>query len=388
MKETMMYEDQLKTRRLQKSESEAALKKLGLVSAMCITFMIIEFFGGYFSGSMAIMTDAAHLLSDFSGFLISMASVWIGTKEANRRLSFGFHRAEVIGALVSVILIWGLTLVLLIEAIDRMINPVEVDGKIMLYTACLGLIFNLIMVKILHGSDGHSHHKCSHNHSTEKDQITYEMEELGIDAIDFSGNPKDEESLHLKNHDSLECSEYLDSHPSKSFDFGTPKLDSNGKDLMNKSSINDCKSKNHEDNENNENKHHHNEETTHESNEHHHSHNHSYSHGHHSVSNNLNVRAAAIHIIGDIIQAIGVLMAAMVIYMFPTWQIVDPLCTILFSILVVFTTYFIVKDCMVILLEGVPMEIKHDDVKMAIEQIKGVVAVKSLHIWALTSGKF
>lgn len=103
------------------------------------------------------MTDAAHLLSDFSGFVISMASVWIGAKEANRRLSFGFHRAEVIGALASVILVWALTLILVIEAIGRVLHPVEVDGKIMLITATLGLIFNLIMVKILHSNPGHSH---------------------------------------------------------------------------------------------------------------------------------------------------------------------------------------------------------------------------------------
>ena len=78
------------------------------------------------------MTDAAHLLSDFSGFIISMFSVWIGSREASKRFSFGFHRAEVIGALVSVILIWGLTLVLVIEAIDRIVHPVFVDGKMML----------------------------------------------------------------------------------------------------------------------------------------------------------------------------------------------------------------------------------------------------------------
>lgn len=140
------------------TESEIALKKLRIISVMCIIFILLEFLGGYASGSMAIMTDAAHLLSDFSGFLISMVSVWLGTKEANRYLSFGYYRAEVIGALVSVILIWALTFVLVLEAIERIINPVLVDGKIMLITAGLGLVFNLIMVKVLHSSDNHFHH--------------------------------------------------------------------------------------------------------------------------------------------------------------------------------------------------------------------------------------
>jgi zinc transporter 2 len=158
MRDNIMIDDSPLTLQRQTSESYAAIKKLLVVSIMCITFMLIEFFGGYFSGSMAIMTDAAHLLSDFSGFVISMVSVWLGTKEANRRLSFGFHRAEVIGALASVFLIWGLTLVLVLEAIDRVIHPVYVDGKIMLITAALGLIFNLIMVKVLHSTPGGAHH--------------------------------------------------------------------------------------------------------------------------------------------------------------------------------------------------------------------------------------
>lgn len=52
-----------------------------------------------------------------------------------------------------------------------------------------------------------------------------------------------------------------------------------------------------------------------------------------------------------------------------------------------FTTFYIVKDCILILLEGVPAELKYDEVKFALERINGVVSIKSLHIWSLTSGK-
>jgi zinc transporter 2 len=68
------------------------------------------------------MTDAAHLFSDVSGFFISIFSLWLAKREANKTLSFGYSRAEVIGALASVILIWGLTIWLIYEAIDRMIR--------------------------------------------------------------------------------------------------------------------------------------------------------------------------------------------------------------------------------------------------------------------------
>lgn len=93
------------------------MKKLLIVSILCISFMIVEIIGGALAHSMAIMTDAAHLLSDFSGFLISIFSIWIGTRPASNNMSYGYHRAEIIGALGSVMLIWGLTLWLIWEAV-------------------------------------------------------------------------------------------------------------------------------------------------------------------------------------------------------------------------------------------------------------------------------
>ena len=86
--------------------------------------MTIEFIGGLLAGSMAIMTDAAHLLSDFSGFAISIFSIWIGTRPASNNMSFGYHRAEILGALGSVMLIWGLTVWLIYEAIYRLVHPI------------------------------------------------------------------------------------------------------------------------------------------------------------------------------------------------------------------------------------------------------------------------
>ena len=96
-------------------KNELALKKLYVVSIVCFMFMIIEFIGGYFARSIAIMSDAAHLLSDFLGFIISIVSIYISRQEASKNMSYGYHRAEVIGALVSVNLIWGLTIWLFYE---------------------------------------------------------------------------------------------------------------------------------------------------------------------------------------------------------------------------------------------------------------------------------
>ena len=61
-----------------RADARKALRKLAWVSVLCLCFMVIEFLGGYFAHSIAIMTDAAHLLSDFSGFLISISAIIIG----------------------------------------------------------------------------------------------------------------------------------------------------------------------------------------------------------------------------------------------------------------------------------------------------------------------
>jgi len=92
------------------------------VSIVCLIFIIAEVVGGYLASSLAIMSDAAHLLSDVLGFVISLLSIWLAKRKANVSFSYGFHRAEIIGALSSVILIWGLTILICKEAYDRIIN--------------------------------------------------------------------------------------------------------------------------------------------------------------------------------------------------------------------------------------------------------------------------
>jgi len=71
--------------------------------------------------------------------MISVVALWMSQKEATSKLTYGYMRAEIVGALFSVFLIWGLTIWLVYEAIDRLINPQEVDGEIMFIVACCGV---------------------------------------------------------------------------------------------------------------------------------------------------------------------------------------------------------------------------------------------------------
>ena len=100
--------------------------------------------GGYLANSIAIFTDTAHLASDMIGFGMSMIALKLSMRPASKELTFGWHRAEIIGTMISIIFLLTMTLWLLYEAINRLANAEEVKGKEMLITAVMGLFFNLI----------------------------------------------------------------------------------------------------------------------------------------------------------------------------------------------------------------------------------------------------
>ncbi|KAI7843642.1 hypothetical protein COHA_002881 [Chlorella ohadii] len=111
-----------------------------LIAALCLAFvfMLVEVAGGIYAHSLAIITDAAHLLSDVSGFAVAvLAAIW-AKRRASAPFSFGYHRVEVLGALASVMMVWVITLNLLAEAIHRLIEPEPVNGKVMFIVAVIG----------------------------------------------------------------------------------------------------------------------------------------------------------------------------------------------------------------------------------------------------------
>ncbi|XP_053310487.1 proton-coupled zinc antiporter SLC30A2 [Spea bombifrons] len=258
----------------QSTAKERARRKLYVASVVCLLFMTGEVIGGYLAQSLAIMTDAAHLLTDFASMMISLFALWVSSRPATKTMNFGWHRAEILGALVSVLSIWVVTGVLVYLAVERLISgQYEIEETTMLITSACAVAVNIIMGLILHQT-GHGH---SHG-------------------------------------------------------------DSN-------------------------------------------SHSHSHSSGNH---HNPSVRAAFIHVLGDFLQSVGVLTAAFVIYFKPEYKMIDPICTFLFSVLVLGTTLTILRDVLLVLMEGTPKGVDFNLVKDTLLSINGVKALHSLHIWALT----
>ncbi|KAG0082560.1 hypothetical protein BGZ93_010561 [Podila epicladia] len=157
------------------NESTKNKRKLIFVTVLCLCFFTVEMVGGYFAKSLALMSDAFHLLSDVVSFMVSLIAIWLSEQPATKRHSFGYHRAEVLAALMSVFIIWILTAFLLMEAVERIKNPQEIDGKTMCIVASIGVAINIILAFALghdhsHGGHGHDHghdHNHGHSHSHE-----------------------------------------------------------------------------------------------------------------------------------------------------------------------------------------------------------------------------
>lgn len=123
----------------------SARRKLIIACVLCLLFMAAEAIGGWLANSLAIATDAAHLLTDLASFLISLFSLWLSSRPASKKFNFGWYRAEVVGALTSVLLIWVITGILVYLAIQRLITgEIKIEAEPMLITAGLGVLVNIM----------------------------------------------------------------------------------------------------------------------------------------------------------------------------------------------------------------------------------------------------
>ena len=326
-------QDEVSSRIVLDPAAARAQRKLQLACLCSVLFMFAEVVGGFYAGSLSIMTDAAHLLSDVAGFLISLFAIWIGSLPASSRMSYGFQRAEVLGAILSVLFIWVLTGVLVYAAVERLIedlgpNPVErVNGKVMFGVALIGLFVNLLLMKIL----GHHHHHGGghhHGHSHSHDDVKKEND---VEHGHTHGNG------HTHDHHG----------------------DGNGNHSHNHS----------------------------HGHVHHTSHDHSSAGHDHSHHENINIQAAYIHALGDMVQSVGVCIAGALIWYEPKWQIADPIATFLFSILVLITTVDVIKQSVHVLMEGTPDGIDPIEIEAGLRALSSVLTTHDLHIWSLTIGK-
>lgn len=245
-----------------------ALQKRYILSII-LTFLILiaEIVGGIVSGSLALLSDAAHVFMDIFALALSFFAMRLAARPPDDRHSYGWHRAEVIAALIN-----GSSLVIMaigiwIEAIKRFQNPVVIQSTEMLIIATIGLVVNLLVAFILGGHSPHEH-------------VPGESE--------------------------------------------------------------------------------------------------------HEPRQNLNLHSAFLHVLGDAISSVGVIIAAILIY-FTGANWLDPLISILIGIIIVFSAWRVLRSAMHILLEGVPEGLSVSKIYESLRSVAAVSSIHDLHIWNLSS---
>lgn len=294
-----------------------AMGQLKCVLAVGLFFVTAQGIGAYLAGSIAVATDCAHLASDLVGFCMSMVALALTRKSASSEYTFGWHRSEIIGTIVSIVFLLTLTIWLLVEASKRFFVYYEIDGEIMLITAILSLFFNIAMMKVLHQGPGHDH---DHDHG----------------------------DGHSHGHDH--------GPPKKIKKKGTEEAEAHGHDHgdMNESKAAAAAEK----------------------------------------QKNINVEAAYLHALSDMLLSIGVCIAAIIIYIWPVKQhpwskYADPTCTVFFSIVVCLTCKPILANCVYILMEGAPEVVDTVALVKEINALQdGKVKVHDFHVWSLSKGKY
>lgn len=227
---------------------------LFIAVVLTIGFAVIEAIGGWWAGSLVLLSDAGHMASDSLALGISAFAAWIATKPPSAQHSYGLGRAEILGAWFSSLLMVAVVIVIIIEAIERFNHPRPVSGGWVMLVASIGVVLNLFIAWLL----------------------------------------------------------------------------SRGEQT-------------------------------------------------------LNIRAAVIHVLGDLFGSIAALISGAVIY-FKNWTTIDPLLSIFICLLILFSSLQLLRESLLILMEGVPLHLDLTEVGNAMAKVNKVKSVHDLHIWTLSSG--
>ncbi|WP_243840663.1 cation diffusion facilitator family transporter [Paenisporosarcina antarctica] len=120
--------------------------KKGLIIALTITtgIMVLEFFGGLFTNSLALLSDSGHMLSDASSLALSLVALWFANRPPSPSKTYGYYRFEILAALFNGITLFLISGFIIYEAIQRFNEPPSVSSGTMILIACIGLIANAL----------------------------------------------------------------------------------------------------------------------------------------------------------------------------------------------------------------------------------------------------
>ncbi|PHH65851.1 hypothetical protein CDD81_1220 [Ophiocordyceps australis] len=337
-------------------------QRLSATIAISFSFFIAELATGFYTGSLALIADAFHYLSDLVGFIVALVAVVISERPepAPKQLTYGWQRATILGAFFNGVFLLALGVSILVQAIERFtkLNPVE-HPKIVLIVGCVGFGLNVLVMSFLHEHDhghGHSHshghaHKHSHGHNhaqTPSNDQTHAHAQQPSHEMD-----SDETCTDLEEGKRLEP-------------VNLPPITVTGQptSLSAANAAHLAKLQIHTE----------------------HKHNQAVPS---APGRDLGMLGVLVHVIGDAINNIGVIIAAVII-----WKVdghakyyVDPAMGVFIAIMIFLTAIPLTKSSGSILLQVAPTGVDLDSVQHDLEMIPGVESVHELHIWRLDQSK-
>ena len=136
--------------------SGANEKRLWIVLGLTGAFFVAELIAAYVTRSLALLSDAAHMFTDVAALAVSLMAIRIGRRAADRKRTFGYQRFEILAAAYNASVLFLVAMYILYEAVERLRAPIAIPTRVMLVVAVLGLIVNLIGMRLLRGGSEHS----------------------------------------------------------------------------------------------------------------------------------------------------------------------------------------------------------------------------------------
>ena len=353
--------------------------------------------------------DAAHLLSDLGTFTMSLVMLHFASRRASSEHSFGYHRAEVLGALFSVMTLWLVTGMLVTEAVHRLKHPEDVKGGTMFGVAVGGVAVNLALVAVFSGAGGHGHSHGGlssgpgHAHGPPSGGATHTRLRRATRPAQGSAPALDDEEAQLLAPPAAPEPPAVDSaveFPPEAVFFtrGARPAPLSAEALAAAPPAPPPRPR-----------------PAPCSHGHSHGAGHSHGHGHGhgepgggpgdevdgaqwsdgeegdgcegEQHEDMNVRSAYLHVIGDLLQSLGVALAGGLIWWKPSLRALDPILTFTFSVVVLATTGKLLRDIVDIVMERCPRDVDAAQLASELAGLPGVASVHDLHIWALVPGK-
>ncbi|XP_064115692.1 proton-coupled zinc antiporter SLC30A1-like isoform X2 [Macrobrachium nipponense] len=290
-------------------------KKCRLLTMFTMTasFFLVELLVGYITNSMALVADSFHMLSDVLALIIAFLSVKMSPKKWSKN-TFGWARAEVLGALVNSVFLMALCFSIFVESLNRLYEPEALHNpKLILIVGVCGLVVNIIGLALFH-QHGHGHSHGGHSHDEGGHKHRHKNKIVTINALVATDDNENDERF-------------------------TPSSLSNTESQGKKG----------------------------------------------GGASQMNMRGVFLHILSDALGSVIVIISALVVWL-TEWEYskyIDPGLSLCLVTLISISTWPLLKDSALILLQTVPTHIQVDGIQKQLLNVDGVLAVHEFHVWQL-----